>query len=132
MYQLTAIFNSVCLSDVIEGLYDKQIEGITVMDVFGKGGFAFIKESGKIDLDAKVRIDIILPNDNAKESAKEVIRSNTQDVGHGSGKMWVTPIFEVERIRTGELDKAALKRAQPYNQKDRSESYYTIMDTPAS
>lgn len=132
MYQLTAIFNKASLSDVIEGLYDKQIEGITVMDVLGKGGFAFIKETEKIDLDKKVRIDIILPNEKAKENAKEAIRSNTQDVGHGSGKMWVIPIFEVERIRTGELNKSALKQSHPNYKKNTSENYYTMLDTPAS
>ncbi len=132
MYQLTAIFNKASLSDVIEGLYDKQIEGITVMDVLGKGGFAFIKETEKIDLDKKVRIDIILPNEKAKENAKEAIRSNTQDVGHGSGKMWVIPIFEVERIRTGELNKSALNQSHPNYKKNTSENYYTMLDTPAS
>ena len=100
MYQLTAIFNRSCLKDVLQELFEREIEGVTVSSVIGKGGIGFIEEGGDIDLDEKVRVDIILSNELYKELAKEAIRSNAQDTGHGSGKMWVTPVLEVERIRT--------------------------------
>ncbi len=131
MYQLTAIFNRSCLKDVLQELFERKIEGVTVSSVIGKGGIGFIEESGSIDLDDKVRIDIIISNDSYKESAKEAIRANAQDMGHGSGKMWVTPVLEVERIRTGETNEAALTQSTKIK-KLHQESYYTAIDTPAS
>ncbi|MCX6051141.1 MAG: P-II family nitrogen regulator [Campylobacterales bacterium] len=132
MYQLTAIFNKICLNDVLHDLSERKIEGITVIDVFGKGGIGFIEEGGTPDLYPKVKIEIILSNDEYKESAKEAIRANTQDLGHGAGKMWVTNILEVERIRTGEKNEAALTQSNINKNKSTNESYFTIIDTPAS
>ncbi len=131
MYLLTAIFNRNCLNDVLVDLYDRKIEGVTVSSVIGKGGLAFVEDDGSVELDEKVRLDIVLSNDSYKESAKEAIRSNTQDVGHGSGKMWVTPVLEVERVRTGEVNEAALSQSNRPNKRN-YENYFTAVDTPAS
>jgi len=131
MYQLTAIFNRSCLKDVLQELFERKIEGVTVSSVIGKGGIGFIEEGGDIDLDEKVRVDIILSNELYKELAKEAIRSNAQDTGHGSGKMWVTPVLEVERIRTGETNEAALTQSSKCK-KVIHDNYYTAIDTPAS
>ncbi|NCO00532.1 MAG: P-II family nitrogen regulator [Epsilonproteobacteria bacterium] len=108
MYLLTAIFNLSCLNDVLTDLKDKGIEGMTVSHVLGKGGLGFINESGGTELDKNVRLDIVVSNDNYKELAKEAIRSNTRELMTGSGKMWVTQVLEVERIRTGEVNESAL------------------------
>lgn len=132
MYLLTAIFNRNCLNDVLHDLYDRKIEGVTVSSVIGKGGLTIIEDDdGNVELDEKVRLDIVLSNDTFKESAKEAIRSNTQDVGHGSGKMWVTPVLEVERVRTGEVNEAALTQSNRPNKRS-YENYFTAVDTPAS
>lgn len=132
MYQLTAIFNRSCLNDVLQGLFDRKIEGITVIDVIGKGGIGVIEENGTPDLDPKVKIEIILSNDIYKESAKEAIRANTQDLGHGAGKMWVIPVLEVERIRTGEKNEDALTQSYISKKKSTNNNYYTEIDTPSS
>lgn len=131
MYQVVAIFNKICLKDVLQDLYDRKIEGVTVIDVVGKGGFGFIEESGSIDLDSKVKIEIIVSSDKYKEMVKEAVRSNTQDLGHGAGKMWVLPVLEVERIRTGEKNEDALTQSHISKQKS-TDSYFTNTDTPAS
>ncbi|MFA6189834.1 MAG: P-II family nitrogen regulator, partial [Sulfuricurvum sp.] len=98
----------------------------------GKGGIGFIEEGETPDLDPKVKIEIILSNDEYKESAKEAIRANTQDLGHGAGKMWVISVLEVERIRTGEKNEAALTQSHISKKMGSSESYFTTIDTPAS
>ena len=108
MYLLTAIFNQSCINDVLTDLKDRSIEGVTISSVSGKGGLGFIKLNGQTELDNNVRLDIVVSNESYKESAKEAIRSNTSDLANGSGKMWVTKVLEVERIRTGETDEAAL------------------------
>lgn len=129
MYQLTAVFNANALSDVLQGLYDERIEGITVNRVTGKGSYGIIGS----DLDEKVMILIVVSNDTFLQAAMEAIRSNTQDTGHGSGKMWVTPVLEVERIRTGEKDAAALSQSSAgcsvHNQ---DYEIFSAVDTPAS
>ena len=131
MYQITAIFNKSSLSDVLQGLYDSDIEGVTVTDVIGKGGLGFIEKNGTPDLDSKVMITIVVSDDTFKTAAMEAIRANTQDMGHGAGKMWITPVLEVERIRTGEKDASALM--QSHDKKSaHKENYYTETDTPSS
>ena len=132
MYLLTAIFEQSCLIDVLTDLKEKEIEGITISDVIGKGGLGFIKDDGEAFLDKKVRIDIVVSNDEFKELAKEAIRANTRDTGIGSGKMWVTPVLEVERIRTGEQNEAALAHPTTKKTKNLTDNYFTAIDTPAS
>ena len=131
MYLLTAIFNRSCLTDVLQDLKEHKIEGVTISQVIGKGGLTFIDE-GEIDLDENVRLDIVVSNELFKEAAKESIRSNTRDLGKGSGKMWVTPVLEVERIRTGETNEAALRHSGGDERALHYESYFTAVDTPAS
>lgn len=128
MYQLTSVFNRSALADVLQGLYDEQIEGITVTDVLGKGSFGVIES----DLDEKVMVTIIVSSEHFKEKAMEAIRSNTQDTGHGSGKMWVTPVLEVERIRTGEKGAAALSKSDKNSSPHIEHEVYSAIDTPAS
>jgi nitrogen regulatory protein P-II 1 len=132
MYQLTAVFNKTCLNDVLQELFEKKIEGVTVTDVIGKGGIGFIEENGTPDLDSKVMMLIVLSNDVTKEIAMEAIRSNTQDLGHGAGKLWVTPVLEVERVRTGERNEQALSQSAHRLEGHVSKHYYNEVDTPAS
>ena len=75
---------------------------------------------------------IVLSSDAFKESAKEAIRANTREIENGSGKMWITPVLEVERIRTGEINEAALAHPVASKKKNLHESFYTVIDTPAS
>lgn len=126
MYLLTAIFNMSCLDDVLSDLRDNKIEGVTISNVTGKGGVV------TDTLDSNVRLDIVTSNDTFKELAKESIRANTRDLANGSGKMWVTPVLEVERIRTGEVNELALAHCVSSEHAHTSENYYTIIDTPAS
>lgn len=132
MYLLTAIFNKSCLSDVLYDLREREIEGVTISSVTGKGGLGFVKENGAENLDENIRLDIVISNDFFKESAKEAIRTNTRELVTGSGKMWVTPVLEVERIRTGETDASALSHSPSDKKKSTTDSYYTAIDTPSS
>jgi len=132
MYLITAVFKKNSLDDVLQELYERQIEGVTVSNVIGKGGLSFIKDKGDIDLDEKVRVDIVVSNEIYKESAKEAIRVNTQDMEHGSGKIWVTPVLEVERVRTGEKNELALKQSKATAHSNLQKSHYENTDTPVS
>ena len=132
MYLLTAIFSKSCLGDVIQDLKENKIEGITISDVSGKGSYPSDETDTEPCLSDNIRVEIVVSNDGYKELAKEVIRSNTRDLSKGSGKMWVTPVLEVERIRTGEINEAALRHSDILETSSHLQNYFTPIDTPAS
>jgi len=109
MYMLMAVFNKYDLKNVLEDLFKNNIEGVTVSDVIGKGSFG-LKEADNqpTDLVAKVKVEIVVSNEEQREVAMECIRANCQDLGRGAGKMWWLNVGGVERIRTGELNEDAL------------------------
>ena len=114
MVQITAVFNKHCLNDVLRELFDNEIEGVTVTDVIGKGSLGIAEKNNAPDL-----------------YPMEAIRAHTQDLGHGAGKIWVTPVLEVERIRTGERDESALTQPIP-RATHKSNTFFTAVDTPSS
>ncbi len=132
MFLLTAIFNAACLDDVLTDLYRSNIEGVTISDVSGKGDRGSILDSGKTRLYKNIRLDIVVSSTEFKELAQEAIRSNIRDFHTGSGKMWVTPVLEVERIRTGEKDKAALAHSELTKTKHSNEKVYSSFNPTAS
>lgn len=131
MVQITAVFNRHCLNDVLRELFDNEIEGVTVTEVIGKGSLGIAEKNNAPDLYPKVMLFIVVSNDKTKEVTMEAIRAHTQDLGHGAGKMWVTPVLEVERIRTGEKDEVALTQPIPRTT-TKSNTFFTAVDTPSS
>ena len=131
MMQITAVFNRHCLNDVLRELFDNLIEGVTVMDVIGKGSLGIAEKNNAPDLYPKVMLLIVVSDNVNKEAAMEAIRAHTQDLGHGAGKMWVTPVLEVERIRTGEKDESALAQPAPRTT-PKTNTHFTAVDTPSS
>ena len=99
MVQITAVFNRHCLNDVLRELFDNEIEGVTVTDVIGKGSLGIAEKNNAPDLYPKVMLIIVVSNDKTKEVTMEAIRAHTQDLGHGAGKMWVTPVREKKMKR---------------------------------
>ncbi len=131
MFQITAVFNRHCLNDVLRELFDNEIEGVTVMDVIGKGSLGIAEKNNAPDLYPKVMMIVVVSDDKNKEITMECVRSHTQDLGHGAGKMWVTSVLEVERIRTGEKDESALTQPIP-RATVKSNTFFTAVDTPSS
>ncbi len=131
MLQITAVFNKHCLNDVLRELFDNLIEGVTVTDVIGKGSLGIAEKNNAPDLYPKVMLFIVVSDDKHKETVMECIRAHTQDLGHGAGKMWITPVLEVERIRTGEKDASALTQPIPRTT-EKSNTFFTAVDTPSS
>jgi nitrogen regulatory protein PII len=132
MFLVTAIFNSDCLNDILTDLTDSGVEGVTITHVTGKGGLGIKMDDGTTRLYKNVRIDIIVSTEAFKELAQEAIRANTRDLETGSGKMWVTPVLEVERLRTGEKDKDALEYSKLPKTKRLYGNFHTAVDTSAS
>lgn len=128
MYLITAIINKECIKDILEDLKSSDIEGITLSKVKGKGKFIDTMK----DIDEHIRVDIVVSNDHYKELAKEAIRDNARNSEKGSGKMWVTPVLEVERIRTGESNEDALSHSVVEKTALAMEESFTTADTPTS
>lgn len=109
MFMIIAVFNQHDLKNVLEDLFENNIEGVTVSQVIGKG--SFVKNEGDnkpVDLFEKVKVEIVVSDKKHRETAMECIRANCQDLGRGAGKMWWIDVCGVERIRTGEVNAAAL------------------------
>lgn len=132
MYLITAVINSECLANILEDLSASSIEGVTISDVRGKGRLVNIETKDINSMDTYVRLDIVVSNDTFKELAKEAIRVNARELEKGSGKMWVTPVLEVERIRTGETNDDALAHASEETSIPHLDENYTHEDTPSS
>ena len=128
MYLITAIINAECIKDVLEDLKASNIEGVTLIKVKGKGGFLDDIE----DVEEHIKMEIVVSNDHFKELAKEAIRANARNFEKGSGKMWVTPVLEVERIRTGETNEDALSHSMVEKKPLSAEESFNSEDTPAS
>jgi nitrogen regulatory protein PII len=130
---LIAVFNKYDLKNVLEELFENNIEGITVSDVIGKGSFG-LKEADNqpTDLFPKVKVEIVVSNEKTLETAKECIRANCQDLGRGAGKMWWVSVGGVERIRTGEQDVDALTTTIDKKISNMPVTVTTALDTPCS
>ena len=109
MKMITAIIKPFKLDDVREALSDIGVQGITVTEVKGFGrqkGHTELYRGAEyvIDFLPKLKLEIAVSDDLA-EQVIETIR----DTGKiGDGKIFVTPLERVVRIRTGELDDEAL------------------------
>lgn len=131
MYQINTVLNPSAINDVLQGLHDENIQGATMYDVLGKGCL----EDPDAQLSKKVMLIVVVKGTTQKDRAMEAIRSNAQELEHGSGKMWVTPVLEAERIRTGEKDLDALSQAPDLDVSHTTHvdlDAFTSIDTPAS
>jgi nitrogen regulatory protein PII len=130
---LIAVFNQYDLQNVLSDLFENNIEGITVTQVIGKGSYGLKEaDNNPVDLFEKVKIEIVVSNEQNREIAMECIRANCQDMGRGAGKMWWVPVGGVERIRTGETDVDALTTQIDKKIKNTPMSITTHVDTPCS
>jgi nitrogen regulatory protein PII len=133
MYLVAAVINQHDLKNVLEDLFANNIEGVTVSDVIGKGSYG-LKEADNIptDLVAKVKLEIVVSDDENRLIAMECIRTNAHDLGRGAGKIWWLDVLGVERIRTGEKDADALTTQVNKKIKNKNSIVTTITDTPCS
>ena len=112
MKLITAIVKPFKLEDVKEALKGAAVHGMTVTEVQGFGRQAGHTEvyrgtEYKIDFVPKARIDVVVDDGDA-DRITDVIVAAARTGKIGDGKVWVTPIDTVVRVRTGERDEEAL------------------------
>ena len=106
MKLITAVVKPFKLDDVKDALKAAGIAGMTVTEVrgFGRQGGHTETYRGaeyKIDFVPKVAIDLVV-DDAQVDAAVEAITSSASTGKIGDGKVWVTEVSRLVRIRTGE------------------------------
>jgi nitrogen regulatory protein P-II 1 len=112
MKLIRAIVRPDKLNDVMKALFQAKVEGITVYRVQGHGGetsavATYRGTTVKMELTEKVMLDIGV-SDPFKEPVISAILKAARTGEVGDGKIFVIPVEEVHRIRTGEKDLAAV------------------------
>lgn len=111
MKLITAIVRPEKLGELIDVLIGNGAHGLTVTDVRGFG-----QQLGQLAgrpvlpgaaLLPKIRLDVVALDDDA-ELLVEAIAKHARTETIGDGKIWMTPVDSVLRVRTGERDRAAV------------------------
>ena len=112
MKKITAMIKPFKLDDVREALNDIGVQGMTVTEVKGFGrqkGHTEVYRCAEyaVDFLPKVQIDIVVV-DNIVERVVEAIVESAHTGKVGDGKIFVVPVEQVIRIRTGETGDVAV------------------------
>jgi nitrogen regulatory protein P-II 1 len=112
MRLVTALVKPFKLDDVKEALTQLGLPGITVTESKGFGrqrGHTEVYRGAEytVEFVPKVRIEVLIDDDAARQVADTIV--NAARTGQiGDGKVWISPVDTIIRVRTGELDHDAL------------------------
>jgi len=112
MRLVTAIVKPFKLDDVKNALKDVGVAGMTVSEVQGFGrqrGHTEVYRGAEytVDFVPKVRVEVLVDDADVARIVDAVVAAARTDK-IGDGKVWVTPVDSVTRIRTGEMGTDAL------------------------
>jgi len=112
MKKIEAIFKPFKLDEVREALSEIGVSGLTVTEVKGFGrqkGHTELYRGAEyvVDFLPKVKVEVVIP-DKLLEGAIDAIIKAARTGKIGDGKIFVTSVDQVIRIRTGETDEAAI------------------------
>ena len=112
MKKVEAIVRHYKLEDIKNALNQAGIQGMTATEVRGFGRQRGHKETYRgaeytVDFLPKVKLEIVVSDDEVQHAIDTIV--NTARTGQiGDGKIFVTSLAEVIRIRTGETGQAAI------------------------
>jgi nitrogen regulatory protein P-II 1 len=112
MKAVIAVVKPFKLDDVKASLGDVGVAGMTISEARGFGrqrGHTEIYRGAEYELDLipKTRIEVVVEDDQVEAVVKAIV-AGAQTDSIGDGKVWVVPVEEVTRIRTGERGADAL------------------------
>jgi nitrogen regulatory protein P-II 1 len=112
MKLVTAVLKPFKLEEVKDSLDTIGVQGMTVSEVRGFGrqkGHTEVYRGAEyqVDFTPKVRLEVVADDDRVDEIVKTIMTAAHTD-SIGDGKVWVTPVEQVLRIRTGERGRDAL------------------------
>jgi nitrogen regulatory protein P-II 1 len=110
MKQITAIIKPFKLEEVREALADVGVSGLTVTEVKGFGrqkGHTELYRGAEYVVDFLPKMKVVVKDADIERCIEAIVRAaKTGKIG--DGKIFVTPVEQVVRIRTGETDEAAV------------------------
>ena len=112
MKKIEAVIKPFKLDDVKEALNEIGIQGMTVLEVKGYGRQKGHKEIYRgaeyvVDFIPKIKIEIVVAADQADQVVQKIREAaNTNKIG--DGKIFVIPVEEAVRVRTGETGADAI------------------------
>lgn len=110
--QITAVIKPFKLEEVREALAEQGVTGLTVTEVKGFGrqkGHTELYRGAEyvVDFLPKVKIEVVVKTDDVERCVEAIVdAARTGKIG--DGKIFVTPVDRVIRIRTGEEDETAI------------------------
>jgi nitrogen regulatory protein P-II 1 len=109
---VTAVIKPFKLDDVKTALQSFGVKGLTVSEVQGYGrqrGHTEVYRGAEYDiaLIPKVRLEVVVEDDETEDIVGVIVKS-AQTGRIGDGKVWVTPVETVVRVRTGDRDSDAV------------------------
>ena len=112
MKKVEAIIKPFKLEDVKEALTELGISGMTISEVKGYGrqkGHTEVYRGAeyKVEFNPKTKVELIISSD-LVDKVIEAIRSAANTGKIGDGKIFVTPVENIMRIRTGEQGSDAI------------------------
>ena len=112
MKMITAVIKPFKLEEVREALAECGVTGLTVTEVKGFGrqkGHTELYRGAEyvVDFLPKVNVEVVVKTEDVDRCVDAIV--NVARTGKiGDGKIFVTPVERVVRIRTGDLDDAAI------------------------
>jgi nitrogen regulatory protein P-II 1 len=112
MKQITAVIKPFKLEEVREALAECGVTGLTVAEVKGFGrqkGHTELYRGAEyvVDFLPKVKIEVVVKDDDVDRCVEAIIKAaRTGKIG--DGKIFITSVERVVRIRTGEIDESAV------------------------
>ena len=112
MKLITAVIKPHKWEEVREALETFGVTGMTVSEVSGYGrqkGHTEVYRGAEyeVDLVPKVRLEVVVEDDDSSDVTDVIVKA-AQTGKIGDGKVWVTPVETIVRVRTGEVDGDAL------------------------
>lgn len=112
MKQITAVIKPFKLEEVREALAEQGVTGLTVTEVKGFGrqkGHTELYRGAEyvVDFLPKVKVEVVVKTDDVERCVDAIIRAaRTGKIG--DGKIFISPVERVVRIRTGDEDENAI------------------------
>jgi nitrogen regulatory protein P-II 1 len=112
MKKIEAIIREEKLDAVKNALEERSYFGITVSEVSGRGkqkGITLQWRAGeyRVDLLPKIKIEVVVLDEDVPEAIDAIV-SKARTGETGDGKIFVTPVETVVRVRTGDRNEAAI------------------------
>lgn len=113
MKLITAVVQPSALEPVKTALAEIGVTGMTILDAKGHGSQTgkvevYRSQRVKVDFLPKICIETIV-TDEELEPALEAIQEAARTGAIGDGKIWVTDVLQVIRVRTGETGPTAIR-----------------------